>query len=106
MHHGAQYGQTDMAKILLEAGANPNAVELNLQSQSMRAAEQGHVDCVRVLMEAGADIQLRNKDGQTVLQHHNSSVFRKNYASRYMPDTQAAYRGLEPQTALMRAPVG
>lgn len=37
-----------------------------------------------------------------ILQHHNSSVFQKNYASRYMPDTQAAYRGLRPQTALMR----
>ncbi|KAL8626100.1 hypothetical protein Q9189_008220 [Teloschistes chrysophthalmus] len=41
-----------------------------------------------------------------ILQHHNSSVFQKNYASRYMPDTQAAYRGLKPQTALMRAASG
>ena len=41
-----------------------------------------------------------------ILQHHSSSVFQKNYASRYMPDTQAAYRGLKPQTALMRAASG
>jgi len=41
-----------------------------------------------------------------ILQHHNSSVFQKNYASRYMPDTHAAYRGLKPQTALMRAASG
>ncbi|KAL9580150.1 MAG: hypothetical protein Q9212_004664 [Teloschistes hypoglaucus] len=41
-----------------------------------------------------------------ILQHHNSFVFQKNYASRYMPDTQAAYRGLKPQTALMRAASG
>ncbi|CAF9942110.1 MAG: hypothetical protein HETSPECPRED_005169 [Heterodermia speciosa] len=41
-----------------------------------------------------------------ILQHHNSSVFQNNYASRYMPDTQAAYRGLKPQTALMRAASG
>ncbi len=41
-----------------------------------------------------------------ILQHHNSSVFQKNYASRYMPDTQAAYRGLKSQTALMRAASG
>ncbi|KAI4086415.1 MAG: hypothetical protein L6R37_008419 [Teloschistes peruensis] len=41
-----------------------------------------------------------------VLQHQNSSVFQKNYASRYMPDTQAAYRGLKPQTTLMRAASG
>ncbi|KAL8809508.1 MAG: hypothetical protein Q9223_007917, partial [Gallowayella weberi] len=41
-----------------------------------------------------------------ILQYHSSSVFQKNYASRYMPDTQAAYRGLKPQTALMRAASG
>ena len=41
-----------------------------------------------------------------ILQHHNSSNFQKNYASRYMPDTQAAYRGSNPQTALMRAASG
>ncbi|KAL8818268.1 MAG: hypothetical protein Q9223_003059, partial [Gallowayella weberi] len=41
-----------------------------------------------------------------ILQHHNSSVFQKNYASRYMPDTQAVYRGLKPQTALMRVASG
>ncbi|KAL8626093.1 hypothetical protein Q9189_008226 [Teloschistes chrysophthalmus] len=41
-----------------------------------------------------------------ILQYHNSSVFQKNYASRYMLDTQAAYRGQRPQTALMRAASG
>ncbi|KAL9583968.1 MAG: hypothetical protein Q9203_004864 [Teloschistes exilis] len=40
-----------------------------------------------------------------ILQHHNSSVF-QNYASRYMPDTQAAIGGLRPQTALIRAVSG
>ena len=41
-----------------------------------------------------------------ILQHHSSSVFQKNYASRYMPDTQAVYRGLKPQIALMRVASG
>ncbi|KAL8671525.1 MAG: hypothetical protein Q9168_003970 [Polycauliona sp. 1 TL-2023] len=41
-----------------------------------------------------------------ILQHKSSSVFQKSYASRYMPDTQAAYRSLEPQSALMRAASG
>lgn len=41
-----------------------------------------------------------------ILQHHNSSVFLKSCASRYMPDTSAAYRGLESQTALMRQASG
>jgi len=41
-----------------------------------------------------------------ILQHHNFSVFQKNYASSYMPDTHAAYRDLKPRTALMRAASG
>ncbi|MCJ1473139.1 hypothetical protein MMC13_001790 [Lambiella insularis] len=41
-----------------------------------------------------------------ILQHHSSTVFQRNYASRYMPDTHAAYRGLEPQVAVMRAASG
>ncbi|KAL9579753.1 MAG: hypothetical protein Q9203_006568 [Teloschistes exilis] len=41
-----------------------------------------------------------------ILQYYNSSVSQKNYISRYIPDTQAVYRGLRPQTALMRAASG
>ncbi|KAL9098146.1 MAG: hypothetical protein Q9163_006135, partial [Psora crenata] len=41
-----------------------------------------------------------------ILQYYSSSIFQKSYASRYIPDTQAAYRGLKPQTALMRAAGG
>ena len=41
-----------------------------------------------------------------ILQHHSSSIFQKNYASWYMPDTQATYHGLKPQTTLMRAAGG
>ena len=41
------------------------------------------------------------------MQHHNSTVFLKSYLSRYITgDTGAAYRGLEPQTALMRLASG
>ncbi|KAI9888214.1 MAG: hypothetical protein M1814_001087 [Vezdaea aestivalis] len=42
-----------------------------------------------------------------ILQHSDSKVFQKNYLSHYITvDTQAAYRGLEPQTALIRAASG
>ncbi|OCK73115.1 hypothetical protein K432DRAFT_430744 [Lepidopterella palustris CBS 459.81] len=42
------------------------------------------------------------------LQHApNSTVFQRNYLSRHITaDTQAAYRGLQPQTAMMRAATG
>ncbi|KAK5109961.1 hypothetical protein LTR85_001800 [Meristemomyces frigidus] len=42
-----------------------------------------------------------------ILQHASSRVFESNYLSRYITqDTQAAYRGLAPQTALVRAASG
>ncbi|GIZ48168.1 hypothetical protein CKM354_001124100 [Cercospora kikuchii] len=42
-----------------------------------------------------------------ILQHSSSAVFQHNYLSRYITqDTQAAYRGLEPQTAIIRAASG
>ena len=65
-----------------------------------------HVD---LLLEKSIDQRIgfiTESQRNLILQHHNSTVFQKNYASRYMPDTQAAYRGLEPQTALMRAASG
>ena len=42
-----------------------------------------------------------------ILQHASSAVFQRNYLSRYITqDTQAIYRGLDPQTAVMRAASG
>ncbi|KAK3669460.1 hypothetical protein LTR78_010646 [Recurvomyces mirabilis] len=42
-----------------------------------------------------------------IMQHSSSAVFEHNYLSHYITqDTQAAYRGLEPQTAVIRAASG
>jgi hypothetical protein len=42
-----------------------------------------------------------------ILQHANSGVFQHNYLSRYITqDTQAIYRGIAPQTAVIRAASG
>jgi hypothetical protein len=41
------------------------------------------------------------------MQHASSAVFQHNYLSHYVTqDTQAAYRGLEPQTAIIRVASG
>ncbi|KAL8766093.1 MAG: hypothetical protein Q9194_006371, partial [Teloschistes cf. exilis] len=57
----------------------------------------------RPLFRRCKNSEITDAQRNIILQHHNSSVFQKSYASRYMPDTQAAYRGLRSQTALMRA---
>ena len=42
-----------------------------------------------------------------ILQHASSTVFQKNYLSRYITaDTQAAYRSLKPQIDVLRAASG
>jgi len=42
-----------------------------------------------------------------ILQHASSAIFQHNYLSRYITqDTQAIYRGLDPQTAIMKAASG
>lgn len=46
---------------------------------------------------------ITNAQRNIILQHHNSFVFQKNYAFRYMSDIQIIYRDLNLQIALMRA---
>ena len=51
--------------------------------------------------------QISESQRTLILQHSDPRVFTRNYESTYITaDTQAAYRGLEPQTAIMRAASG
>ena len=51
--------------------------------------------------------QISESQGNLILQHHQSSVFQKSYLSRYITsDTQAVYRGLAPQTDVIRVASG
>jgi hypothetical protein len=54
--------------LLLEAGANPNAVTPTGESALHQAATDGKLDIVRTLAAGGADLDLKNGDGLTALQ--------------------------------------
>ena len=54
-------------------------------------------------MLTGVIDEITDPQRNITLQNRNSSIFQKHYASRYMPDTLIAYRGLKPQSALIRA---
>jgi ankyrin repeat protein len=58
----------DAVKLLIEAGANVNAVTPKGESALHLAAFDGKLDVVRVLAAGGADLELKNGEGKTALE--------------------------------------
>jgi hypothetical protein len=58
----------DAVQLLLEAGANPNAVTPAGDSALHLAAADGKLDIVRALAGAGADLRLKDGNGKTALE--------------------------------------
>jgi len=63
----AGVGNAETVKLLLDAGAKPNARTTLKQTALLRAAEAKHDDVVKLLLDAGADPSLAKKDGWTPL---------------------------------------
>jgi ankyrin repeat protein len=62
--HAVLHGNIDMARALLDAGANPDLQGRGFSPLGM-AALRGHVQIVRLLLRAGADIDRKSSDGNT-----------------------------------------
>jgi ankyrin repeat protein len=58
----------DAVRLLLEAGANPNAVNPKGDTALHIAARDGRLEALRELVAGGADVDARNAAGQTALQ--------------------------------------
>jgi ankyrin repeat protein len=57
LHGAAQHGHTEVVRLLLEHGADPNAREPGDHTYPLHwAAAQGHIEIVRSLLDAGADV--------------------------------------------------
>lgn len=61
----AMFGQYDICKLLLEAGANPNETDGPLTTPLMFAAEEGHAQVVQLLLENGANPQAKDRSDET-----------------------------------------
>ena len=63
----AEYGFLDIARLLIEKGADINIKNKDGNTVLMIASKEGHIEIVNLLIEKGADINITNKDGNTAL---------------------------------------
>eukprot|EP01034_Spumella_vulgaris_P024692 gene24692-31065_t len=55
-------GTAEIAKLLIDAGAEVDSVDKDLETALHYAARKGHIEFVQLLLGAGADVYLINKD--------------------------------------------
>ena len=68
MSLAAEVGNTDMLKLLLEAGANADSPNPDGQTALLAVARTGNVEAAQLLLEHGATVDAREKwGGQTAL---------------------------------------
>ena len=67
-------GHADVAKLLLDKGADVNAKTGKGKTALMMAAENGHADIVHALLGKGADVNAKTSNGWTALLLANDAI--------------------------------
>lgn len=105
LHWAARYGETDLAAVLIDAGANLEAATRIGDHRPLHvAARHGHADITRILLEAGANAGARTTNGTLPL--HFAASSGSAPAVRSLIEHGADVDAREPswdQTALMYA---
>jgi ankyrin repeat protein len=63
----ARYGNTEMARLLIENGADVNRKDKSGSVPLIKAAYRGHIETVQLLIGKGADLEIRGSTGATAL---------------------------------------
>ena len=74
INSAAASGRADVVKLVLRAGADPNARQMMGYTALHAAAARDSVEMVQALLDAGADPSLQNDDGQTPADKAGSAV--------------------------------
>eukprot|EP00439_Symbiodinium_sp_Y106_P027419 s2760_g3.t1 len=71
LHHAVQRGHVDVARLLLEAGANKDRTTKDDNNTPLCLAAElehaGQVECVQLMLESRADVDIKNRDGRSPL---------------------------------------
>jgi uncharacterized protein len=65
IHSAVAANNTDITKILLEAGANVNVSQISGLTPLHSAAHHGNIELIILLLEAGANVYAKTEDGKT-----------------------------------------
>ncbi len=98
INSAAASGRANLVKIVLAAGANPNAQQEAGYTALHSAAAQDNVEMTQVLLDAGADPSLRSDDGQTAVEKAGVAVA-ELLRSREVGGRTLRYRGTPPPTS-------
>src|ERR1035441_3618873 len=67
LHDAAYSGRTAAAKLLLDQGADINALASDGYTALFLAARRGHTEMIKLLLDRGASINAKSRDGWTAL---------------------------------------
>ena len=67
LHVASAHGHVEIARALIEHGADVTTVAVDKSTSLHVASKSGHIDIVRFLVEHGADVMARNTGGKTPL---------------------------------------
>jgi hypothetical protein len=104
LHCAAENGHVEIARLLLENGAEVNVRNEHGSSPLHSSAYHGHVDILHLLVENGADLEAQDVDGERALHWavlHGNLPFIQELISRYHVDINA--RRKDGRTALSLA---
>lgn len=69
LHMAAYLGHADIAKYLLDHGANLHEVDFERKTPMHYAAEKGRIEIIKILMDYGADLHARDRYDRTPLHY-------------------------------------